>query len=130
MRISDWSSDVCSSDLRVAHLHAYRGEQARHWADEETREIRRHLLDHEPRKLGRARVKHANPVRRAARRQQPSSAIALHLHRARTAVDHRPHPTMPRLPPRIHHHTFSSQPAIIGVASDLTLRLVYPPRPR
>src|SRR3546814_3040340 len=31
MRISDWSSDVCSSDLALRHISGLAGWRARHW---------------------------------------------------------------------------------------------------
>src|SRR3546814_18616225 len=69
MRISDWSSDVCSSDLRVAaRVRSGReGGAARYWAAG-CRALRRSARS-PPRRGGkRAAIRHVLAVRRESRR--------------------------------------------------------------
>src|SRR3546814_4489412 len=57
MRIIDWSSDVCSSDLETAPLHSLGGEQwtkARRKAAEKVRDVAAELLDIQAKRQARA----------------------------------------------------------------------------
>src|SRR3546814_10706392 len=82
MRISDWSSDVCSSDLLVGALLGHRadrlpGEQHRQQEDAEHREERRLML---PRYRGAGA--HDLRPRRLAQRDPPGTVGAQRLFRS------------------------------------------------
>src|SRR3546814_4696358 len=138
MRISDWSSDVCSSDLAEAAL----GTQARHLAAETFDEkglrvagaVSRRQIECEPGRVGNADFLADQVVDRGAQRERLAGAFYLCADRQhhlaaipegfqaaqRKAVRHRPGdlrllqvlgaaPVHPRRPTRSEEHTSELQ---------------------